>query len=111
MRLFETLELYKFEAIIKVDTRVNITDVLNLIRAVPYVIIVRTIEDPRLEYKKTENHIYVLISIKFFNTAKSAAEGINKIKKDIMIGGQEAPKIEGVLKFVPIMKTLRPAKQ
>jgi hypothetical protein len=111
MQLLESLDLFKFQAIIKISQDVNVGDVLNELRAVPYVIIVRSKEDPRLEFKGTLKHIYILVSVKFLNTKPNPHQQIEAIKGAIMNGRSEMGKVNGVLQFIPIMKTLKPVRQ
>lgn len=107
MKLLETIDLYKFQAIMQMNVESNVTDVLNLIRAVPHVIIVRTIEEPRLDSKGTNSYLYVLMSIKFLNTEKSPQLSVDKIKRYIMVGGERNLKIDGVKRFIPVLKSLK----
>jgi hypothetical protein len=111
MQLLESLDLFKFQAILKVSTDINVGDILNQIRAVPYVIIVRSKEDPRLEFRGSQNFIYVLVNIKFINTKPNPKDQIAAIKGALLNGRTEMGKMEGILQFIPIMKTLKSVRQ
>ena len=111
MQLLESLDLFKFQAIIKIANDVNVGDVLNQLRAIPYVIIVRSKEDPRLEFRGSQRFIYVLVNIKFISTKPNPKDQIAAIKGAIMNGRTEMGKMDGVLQFIPIMKTLKSVRQ
>jgi hypothetical protein len=107
MKLLETIDLYKFDSILKTSNEYNLSDILNELRALPYVIIVRTHEDPRLTVRGTEDHTFSLVTIKLLNVDNNIKISINNLKKQIIQGEEKIGKIEGILQFIPIMKSLK----
>ena len=61
--LLEILNTFQVEAIILTDTKYNITDILDQIRGLRKVTIVRNITPP--EYVQKPNIEYTLVTIKF----------------------------------------------
>ena len=76
----EVLNTYQVEAFLLTDTKMNISDVLDQIRAIQKVTIVRNITPP--EYVQKPTFDYTLVTIKFI-TRGDAREDLAKIKEDI----------------------------
>jgi hypothetical protein len=104
--LKESYTISKVEVLLKTDPSVSKTEVINKIRAVPYVIIVRLREDPRLTAQSTEQYEYTLITIKFLNIFQSPSDALKVITNTIKAGDKHMHKIEGVLDFRPLPSTL-----
>lgn len=104
--LKEEYTINKVEVLLKSDPSISKTEVVNKIRAVPYIIIVRLQEDPRLTAQSTEHYEYTILNIKFLNVYGSPSDTLNKIKTIIMKGDKSMHKIDGVLEFRPLMSTL-----
>jgi cell division protein FtsX len=97
------LETYFVQVIIKVDNKnVNNTEVYNQIRALPGVVIVRVINDERIENLSTGDYDFQLLELKFLNK-NTPSETINDIKR-------QALTIFGLVKFYPREKTLNKIK-
>ena len=77
----EVLNTYQVEAFLLTDTKMNISDVLDQIRAIQKVTIVRNITPE--DYLQRPNIEYTLVSIKFI-TRGDAKQDMEKIKQDIL---------------------------
>ena len=78
--LTEILNTYQVEAYILTDPEYNITDVLDQIRAIRKITIVRNITPE--DYLQKPNVEFTLVSIKFI-TRGDAKQDMEKIKQDI----------------------------
>ena len=78
--LSEILNTYQVEAYILTDPSYNITDVLDQIRAIRKITIVRNITPE--DYPQRPNIEYTLVSIKFI-TRGEATKDLEQIKQDI----------------------------
>ncbi len=103
----EIYDLQKAEVLLKTSPKVSKTEIINKIRAIPYVIIVRVREDPRLLAQSTDNYEYSLLSMKFLNFFNKPTDTLNKIKNIIINGDSTMHKIHGVLDFRPLHQTLQ----
>ena len=79
--LNEVLNTYIVQAYMLTDTSYNITDILNQIRAVRKITIVRNITPP--EYVQKQNFEYTLVTIKFV-TRGEPKQDLEKMKQDIL---------------------------
>ena len=79
--LNEVLNTFSVQAYMLTDTNFNITDVLDQVRAIRKITIVRNITPP--EYVQKKNVEYTLINIKFI-TRGNPKEDMEQIKKDIL---------------------------
>ena len=79
--LLEILNTFQVEAIILTDTKYNITDILDQIRGLRKVTIVRNITPP--EYVQKPNIEYTLVTIKFISRW-DAKQDLTKFKEDIL---------------------------
>ena len=79
--LNEMLNEFSVQAYMLTDTDFNITDVLEQIRGVRKVTIIRNITPP--EYVQKKNVEYTLINIKFI-TRGNPKEDMEQIKQDIL---------------------------
>lgn len=108
--LKENYSISKIEVLLKTKTEhVSKTEIINKIRAVPYIIIVRLQEDPRLLAQSTDSYEYTILSIKFLNTMGSPSAALEKIKNIVLVGDEDMHKIDGILEFRPLMSTLKDA--
>ena len=78
--LKEVLNTYMVQAYILTDSGYNITDVLDGIRAVRKVTIIRNITPP--EYAQKENMEYTLVTIKFISRG-NPKQDLEQLKQDI----------------------------
>jgi cell division protein FtsX len=93
------LETYFIQVVIKVDNKnANNTEVYNQIRALPGVVVVRVINDERIENLSTGDYDFQLLNVKFLNNS-TPLETIQNIKK-------QALTIYGLVKFYPREKSL-----
>ena len=79
--LNEVLNTYIVQAYMLTDTEYNITDVLDQVRAIRKVTIVRNITPP--EYIQKKNYEYTLVTIKFISRG-NAKQDLEKMKRDIL---------------------------
>jgi len=96
--LTEILNTYQVEAYMLTDRNFNITDVLDQIRAVQKITIVRNLTPP--DYVQQKDIEYTLVSIKFI-TREDAKEDMEKIKQDILTSDREENdlRVPGVKSF------------
>jgi hypothetical protein len=79
--LKEVLNTYIVQAYMLTDSGYNITDVLDGIRAVRKVTIIRNITPP--EYAQKENMEYTLVTIKFISRG-NPKQDLEQLKQDIV---------------------------
>ncbi len=79
--LNELLNTYIVQAYMLSDTEYNITDILDQIRALKKVTIVRNITPP--EYTQKQDSEYTLVTIKFI-TRGDAKQDLEQLKQDIL---------------------------
>ena len=79
--LLEVLNTYQVNAYMLTDRSFNITDVLDQVRAIQKITIVRNITPP--DYTQKEDVEYTEVSIKFI-TRGEAKDDLEKIKQDIL---------------------------
>ena len=79
--LTEILNTYQVEAYMLTDREFNITDVLDQVRAVQKITIVRNLTPP--DYVQQKDVEYTEVSIKFI-TRGDAKQDMEKIKQDIL---------------------------
>ena len=104
--LNEMLNEFSVQAYMLTDTDFNITDVLEQIRGVRKVTIIRNITPP--EYVQKKNVEYTLINIKFI-TRGNPKEDMEQIKKDILTSDRSKTdlRVPGVRSFKYKPETLR----
>lgn len=94
-----TFETYFMQAIIKMERKKgNATEAYNQVRAIKDVIVVKVINNDKLESLSDANYDYALLEIKFINEG-TPQETIQAIK-------QAALQINGLVKFFPREKSL-----
>tara|TARA_R110002073_G_scaffold260054_1_gene423038 strand:+ start:110 stop:391 length:282 start_codon:yes stop_codon:yes gene_type:complete len=88
------------------DRDFNITDVLDQVRAVQKITIVRNLTPP--EYTQPTDAEYTLVSIKFI-TRGDAKKDLEKIKQDILTSDRSKTdlRVPGVKSFIPKPETLK----
>ena len=79
--LTEVLNTYQVQAYMLTDRDFNITDVLDQVRAIRKITIVRNLTPP--DYVQPTDAEYTLVSIKFITRGESK-EDMEKIKQDIL---------------------------
>ena len=96
--LNEVLNTYIVQAYMLTDTSYNITDVLDQIRAIRKITIVRNITPP--EYVQKKNLEYTLVTIKFV-TRGNPKQDMEKIKQDVLTSDRSATdlRVPGVKSF------------
>ena len=96
--LNEVLNTYIVQAYMLTDTNYNITDVLDQIRAIRKITIVRNITPP--EYVQKKNFEYTLVTIKFVSRG-NPKQDIEKIKQDVLTSDRSATdlRVPGVKSF------------
>ena len=104
--LLEILNTYQVEAYLLTDPEYNITDVLDQIRAVRKVTIIRNITPE--EYLQRPNVEYTLVSIKFI-TRGDAKQDLEQLKQDILTSDRSKTdlRVPGVKSFKYKVETLR----
>ena len=104
--LSEVLNTYQVQAYMLTDGNFNITDVLDQIRAVQKITIVRNLTPP--DYAQQTDAEYILVNLKFI-TRGDAKEDIEKIKQDILTSDREKNdlRVPGVKSFKYKIETLK----
>tara|TARA_Y100000004_G_scaffold170805_1_gene206179 strand:- start:333 stop:674 length:342 start_codon:yes stop_codon:yes gene_type:complete len=104
--LNEVLNTYIVQAYMLTDTNYNITDVLDQIRAIRKITIVRNITPP--EYVQKKNFEYTLVTIKFVSRG-NPKQDIEKIKQDVLTSDRSKTdlRVPGVKSFKYKPETLR----
>ena len=104
--LTEVLNTYSIQAYMLTDTDYNITDVLDQIRAIRKITIVRNITPP--EYTQKQSFEYTLVTIKFISRGK-AKEDLEKMKQDILTSDRSMNdlRVPGVKSFKFKPETLK----
>jgi len=104
--LNELLNTYIVQAYMLTDTEYNITDILDQIRAIRKVTIVRNITPP--EYVQKQNFEYTLVTIKFISRG-NPKEDLKKLKKDILTSNRSINdlRVPGVKSFKIKPETLK----
>ena len=97
--LKEVLNTYIVQAYMLTDADYNITDVLDGIRAVRKVTIIRNITPP--EYAQKENMEYTLVTIKFISRG-NPKQDLEQLKQDILTSDRSMNDLR-----VPGIKTLK----
>ena len=102
----EVLNTYIVQAYLLTDTDYNITDVLDQIRAIRKVTIVRNITPP--EYAQKQNFEYTLVTIKFISRG-NPKQDLEKMKQDILTSDRSMNdlRVPGVKSFKIKPETLR----
>ena len=102
----EVLNTYQVEANLFMNPEYNVTDILNQIRAVRKITIVRNITPE--DYLQRPNIEYTLVSIKFI-TRGDAKQDMEKIKQDILTSDRSKNdlRVPGVKSFKYKVETLR----
>ena len=104
--LNEVLNTFSVQAFMLTDSNFNITDILEQIRAIRKITIVRNITPP--EYIQKKNIEYTLVNIKFI-TRGDAKRDLEKIKQDVLTSDRSATdlRVPGVKSFKYKEGTLR----
>ena len=104
--LNEVLNTYIVQAYMLTDTNYNITDILDQIRAIRKITIVRNITPP--EYVQKKNFEYTLVTIKFVSRG-NPKQDIEKIKQDVLTSDRSKTdlRVPGVKSFKYKPETLR----
>ena len=104
--LNEVLNEFSVQAYMLTDREYNITDVLDQIRAIRKITIVRNITPP--EYVQKKNLEYTLVTIKFVSRG-NPKQDIEKIKQDVLTSDMSKTdlRVPGVKSFKYKPETLR----
>jgi len=104
--LNEVLNEFSVQAYMLTDREYNITDILEQIRGIRKVTIIRNITPP--EYVQKKNFEYTLINIKFI-TRGNPKQDMEKIKEDILTSDMSKTdlRVPGVKSFKYKPETLR----
>ena len=104
--LTEILNTYQVNAYMLTDRDFNITDVLDQVRAIRKITIVRNLTPP--DYDQPTDVEYTLVSIKFI-TRGDAKQDMEKIKQDILTSDRSKNdlRVPGVKSFKYKEETLK----
>ena len=104
--LNEVLNTFSVQAYMLTDTDFNITDILDQIRAIRKITIVRNITPP--EYVQKKNFEYTLVTIKFV-TRGNPKQDMEKIKQDVLTSDRSKTdlRVPGVKSFKFKPETLK----
>ena len=96
--LSEVLNTYQVNAYMLTDRNFNITDVLDQVRAIQKITIVRNLTPP--DYVQPSDAEYTEVSIKFI-TRGDSKEDMEKIKQDVLTSDREKNdlRVPGVKSF------------
>ena len=104
--LNEVLNTYICQAYMLTDSDFNITDILDQIRAVRKVTIIRNITPP--EYAQKKNFEYTLVTVKFVSRG-NPKQDLEKLKQDILTSDRSINdlRVPGVKSFKIKPETLK----
>ena len=104
--LNEVLNEYIVQAYMLTDIDYNITEILDQIRAIRKVTIIRNITPP--EYAQKKNMEYTLVTIKFISRG-NPKQDLEKMKKDILTSDRSIKdlRVPGVKSFIFKPETLK----
>lgn len=106
--LKESYETYQLDVVLKNYKRINKSDIINKIRAAPYVIRIKIVDDPRLhDLNKGRDYELTILRMKFLNVFDHPIKGVKSIKQTVEYGRQDFHKINGVISLKPLVQTLR----
>lgn len=105
--LKESYETYQYTVLLKNYKSINKSEIINKIRAVPYIIRVKVVEDPRLEQiNKKYDYEYTFLKIKYLNVFATPQKATKVIKHIVLNGQKGFHKIDGVIAFKSINNSL-----
>ena len=106
--LSEILSLFECQVLLKTQTDYNKIDLFNQIRAVSGVVTLIVIHNDYLESRRTPQHEYSLLKIKYI-VSKSPQDDIKSLGLKVIKGDGSSLKggIDGVLQFLPRIQTIR----
>ncbi len=102
----EDINLFSCEVLLKTDRKANKVDIYHKIRAIKDVVVVTIRHSPFLDRKKTEQHEYSLLYIKFIAHGKPS-ESIRNIGSIGVNGGPGNQKVEGLVQFLPRYESIK----
>jgi hypothetical protein len=96
--LSELLNTYQINAYLLTDKDFNITDILDQVRAIQKITIVKNLTPP--EYEQPTDAEYTLVSIKFI-TRGDATQDLEKISQDILVSDRSKTdlRVPGIKSF------------
>lgn len=110
--LLETSQnIFQVTVLLKNYKEINKSEILDQVRAVPYVIRVKIEDNDRLyQISKGHDYEYTLLKIKYLSVFGEPIKGIQAVENIIRNGQEGFHKIKGVIKFQPLTKTLKKVK-
>lgn len=93
-----TFETYFVQVVIRMRNDYNFTEIYNQVRGIRDVIVVKVVDNEKLDAASSKQYKYSLLEIKFLSEG-SALDTVKMIK-------HEALKIPGLLKFLVRTKTM-----
>jgi len=100
--LLESLSIYEVEVLIKVEREANKVDIYNEIRAIEGVVVVKVEQNTYLNTLTSDKTEYSLLHMKYL-VYNEPIDAIKEIKNRAV----RTKKINGLLKFIPRLKTLK----
>lgn len=94
----EVIETYFVQVVIKMKDDFNFTEIYNRVRGVKDVVVVKVVDNERLDAVSTDDYKFSLLEMKFISN-KDAISTLQDIK-------QEALSIQGLVKFLVRTNTL-----
>lgn len=112
--LLESFHIYEVKVILKTrkDVEQNLTTIYDKIRAVPYVVVLHSLKDEYVSARSDKDHEYAQVNMKF-SVPNGDIEGQLEKIKALSLRGEEATrefKVNGLIAFVPRMRTLKRMK-
>jgi len=105
--LTEIINLFECQVLLRSETSYNKVDIFNQIRAVSGVVVVNIVSNDYLESKRTKDYEYSLLKVKYI-VNKSPIDDIKALGIKMLKGdGEQIPKIDGIVSFLPRLKTIR----
>lgn len=93
-----TFETYFVQVVIKIRSDINFTEIYNQIRGIKNVVVVRVIENEKLDAVSVGDYHYSLLGVKFISETTEI--------EDIKVIKHEALKLPGLVKFYVRTQTL-----
>lgn len=103
-KIKEEIHLYFCGIVIKNDTDYNKVDIINRLRAIEGIVVIKVRQSDYLRNRGNEQIEYTLLETKFISGKDNPDNTLAKIKSLAMAGDS---KIQGLLQFYPLKKTLK----
>jgi hypothetical protein len=103
-RIKEEINLYFCGIVMKNDTTYNKIDIINRLRAIEGIVVIKVRQSDYLRNRGTEQVEYTLLETKLISGKDNPDNTLAKIKNLATTGDSKIP---GLLQFYPLKKTLK----